>query len=80
VSEGVDHLAEAIERADREAETMRAALKVKFPEYERGALFKCDHGCGTFRRDRCLTFRGRLCCPACRYQGTLAFQNATEST
>jgi hypothetical protein len=44
-----------------------------FPEYEPGALFKCERGCGTNRRDRCISFRGHLCCPVCRYRWTLKF-------
>ena len=47
--------------------------KANYPEYERDALFRCDQGCGTVRRERAHTFRGRLVCPACRLVGTLRF-------
>ena len=47
----------------------------RYPEYERGALFKCSRGCGTFRRDQCFSLRGSIYCPLCRYIGTLRYQS-----
>jgi len=53
-------------------------IQVQYPEYDPNALFKCDQGCGTFRRDKCGVFRGRLHCPACRFQDTLSFTDRCE--
>ena len=45
----------------------------EYPEYRSEARFKCEQGCGTFRRDACGSFKGRLHCPVCRYIGTLRY-------
>lgn len=45
----------------------------KYPEYERDAIFRCGHCGHRFRRDKCLSFRGSLCCPSCRLRWTLQY-------
>lgn len=50
-----------------------------YPEYERDAMFRCNRGCGSIRRDRCYVFRGKICCPYCRIVGTLRYQPAGRS-
>ena len=47
--------------------------KLRYPEYENDAIFKCSEGCGESRRDHCGTHNGRLVCPLCKYLGTLSF-------
>lgn len=45
----------------------------RFPEYEPDALFRCNMGCGTERRDRLGTFRGQLFCKRCGWRWTLTY-------
>lgn len=49
----------------------------RYPEYEPCAPFRCDLGCGTFARNKCIPHRGRLTCPNCRFIGTLRFAGRT---
>ena len=52
--------------------------------YSPSALFRCDQGHGTFRRDQCAVRRGRLECPRCLYGarvvGTLRFAHPDTLT
>lgn len=50
--------------------------------YAPDALFRCDEGHGTFRRDQCRSRRGQLECPRCLIRavvGTLRYVEPTPS-
>lgn len=50
--------------------------------YAASALFRCDEGHGTFRRDQCRSRRGQLECPRCligAVVGTLRYVEPTPS-
>jgi hypothetical protein len=49
-------------------------MTLLFPYFTKTAPFRCNQGCGTFERRRCVAGpKGMMVCPKCRKDGTLEY-------